>query len=195
MIKPPVAAIAILGLTTLLPLSGIAGSGQNVSSGSVPDIAEREIARREDNINRAKQAIAEGDKAMESKNYDVAVAEYKSACDLLPESPLVHDLRLRAVNSFSEASVRLAEQRIAEGRFADAEATAKLVLDPRYNPNYKPAIELLAHLEDPYYFNKTVGPKFYANVQEVKNFSSKRRVFMTPPATTSLSSVAIRFSP
>ena len=174
MIKPPLAAISILGLLALTPLTGIA---QNASSRSVPSIADREIARREDNINRAKQIIAEGDKAMDSKNYDVAVVQYKSACDLLPESPVVHDLRLRAVDRFSEASVKLAEQRIAEGRFADAEATAKLVVDQRYNPGYRPALLLLAHLEDPSYFNKTVGPKFYANVQQVKTLFTEAQGF------------------
>jgi len=69
------------------------------------------------------------------------------------------------VDGFSEASVKLAEQRIVEGRFEDARATAKLVLDEKYNPTYKPAITFVAHLEDPDYYNKTVGPKFYASVE------------------------------
>jgi general secretion pathway protein D len=175
MIKPPLVTISILGLIAMAQLN--VRAAQNESLGSVPSVAEREISRREDNVNRAKKAIAEGDKAMDAKTYDVAVMQYKSACDLLPESQVVHDLRLRAVDRFSEASVKLAEQRVAEGRFADAEATAKLVVDERYNPGYKPALQLLSHLEDPGYFNKTVGPKFYANVQDVKRLFTEAQGF------------------
>jgi general secretion pathway protein D len=150
---------------------------QNETLGSVPSVAEREISRRQDNVNRAKAAIAEGYKALDAKTYDVAHDQFKTACDLLPESPVVHDLRVRAVSGFSEASVKLAEQRIVEGRFADAEATAKLVLDERYNPGYKPALQLLSNLEDPAYYNKTVGPKFYASVQDVKRLFTEAQGF------------------
>lgn len=164
MIKPPIVTVFILGLLAFAPLN----AGAADRSGSVQGNAEREIARREDNVNRANKAIELGDNAMKSMEYDVAVVEYKAACDLLPESPITHDLRARAVGRFSEASVKLAEQRIAEGRFADAEAAAKQVVDEHYNPTYRPALQLLSHLEDPGYYNKTVGPKFYGNVQEVK---------------------------
>ena len=43
-------------------------------------------------------------------------------------------------------------------------------MDPKYNPTYKPAIELLAHLEDPEYYDKTVGKKFYERIQLVKQY-------------------------
>lgn len=164
MIKPPIATIFILGFIAFAPLS----AGAADRAGSVQNKAEREIARRQDNVNRAGKEIEQGDKAMKSRDYDVAVVQYKAACDLLPESPFTHDLRAKAVGRFSEASVKLAEQRIAEGRFADAEAAAKLVVDEHYNPAYRPALQLLSHLEDPGYYNKTVGPKFYGDVQEVK---------------------------
>jgi len=62
----------------------------------------------------------------------------------------------------------LAEFRIEEGRWADAEETVKVLLQPQYNPNYKPAQRLLARLESPDYFNKTVTPGFVAKVEEVK---------------------------
>ncbi len=62
----------------------------------------------------------------------------------------------------------LAESRIEEGRWQDAEDTVKVILEPQYNPNYKPAQRLLARLESPDYFNKTVTPGFVAKVEEVK---------------------------
>ena len=131
--------------------------------------AERELIRKQEAATRAKQELADGDKAMKDLHYDVAVVEYQSACDYLTESPATHDLRSRAVDSFSDASMHLAEQRIVEGRFADAEAAAKdsFGADSMIQPDYKPAKQLLAHLEDPDYYNKTVGPKFYDKVKEV----------------------------
>jgi len=160
MIKPPLVTIPILGLLALSPMTA---GAQNVQRS-----AEHEIARRQDNVIRAKKDIADGDNAMREKAYDVASVEYKAACDLLPEAPSTHDLRARAVDSFSEASVKLAEQRIVEGRFEDARAAAKIVVDPQYNPTYKPALKLLSQLEDPDYYNQTVGPKFYGSIQDVK---------------------------
>jgi general secretion pathway protein D len=62
----------------------------------------------------------------------------------------------------------LAEARIEEGRWEDAEETVRVILQPQYNPNYKPAQRLLARLESPDYFNKTVTPGFVAKVEEVK---------------------------
>jgi len=62
----------------------------------------------------------------------------------------------------------LAEQRIAENRFAEAEAILSEILSDRYDPNCRPAYDLLARLHQPGYFNRTVGPKFLSKVAEVK---------------------------
>ena len=59
-------------------------------------------------------------------------------------------------------------QKIAEGKYLEAESIALEILDERYNPNCAEAKELVAHLRHPGYFNKTMGPKFIAKVEEVK---------------------------
>src|SRR5207249_6066888 len=41
-------------------------------------------------------------------------------------------------------------------------------LSDRYDPNCREAAQLLAHLRQPGYFNKTMGPNFLAKVEEVK---------------------------
>src|SRR5205814_587525 len=64
--------------------------------------------------------------------------------------------------------VKLAEQRIAEGKYDEAEAIVREILDSRYDPNCRPAAELLVQLQTPGYFNRTMGPKFIAKVEEVK---------------------------
>jgi general secretion pathway protein D len=168
MIKPPL--FTFCSLIAILAINP-AFAGQ-IPSGSVPNsvqgIAEREISRRNDQVSRAQQAIAEGDKAMRVRDYEVAVQQYKSAADILTESPVTHQLRCAAVERYCDASVKLAQQRIAEGRYAEAEAAAKAVLADVYNPRCSEALTLLAHLEEPGYYNKTITPKFHANVEQVK---------------------------
>ncbi|MEI6561228.1 MAG: Amuc_1098 family type IV pilus outer membrane protein [Verrucomicrobiota bacterium] len=169
MTKPPLltfcTALALLAAVTPALAEGVAASSV---PHSVQGIAEREIARRNDQVARAQQAIAAGDKAMESRDYEVAVQQYKAAADVLTESPVTHKLREAAVDRFCIASVKLAEQQIAEGNFAQAEATAKAVLASDYDPNCSAARSLLAHLEEPGYYNKTITPKFHAKVEQVK---------------------------
>jgi general secretion pathway protein D len=180
MIKPP-SAISSLLLGALVVTSANAGTVETTTrverTTTVQSAAEREVARRQEYYSRAKEAIARGDVAMKEKDYEVAVAQFRSAVDLLPESETTHELRKEALHKFCEASVRLAEQRIAEGRYADAENTVKLVLDERYDPHCKEAVVLLAHLEDPEYYNKTITPKFRANVEEVKKMFTEAEGF------------------
>ncbi len=54
----------------------------------------------------------------------------------------------------------------------EAESILREVLDERYDPNCHPAAELLAQMQKPGHFNKTMGPKFIAKVEEVKKLLS-----------------------
>ncbi|HWL54229.1 MAG TPA: Amuc_1098 family type IV pilus outer membrane protein [Chthoniobacteraceae bacterium] len=166
MIKPPLVTFcSVLGLftvaTTPFALS------QNAS---VRGVAEREIVRRQESVVRAREAIQAGNQALTEKEYDVAVQQYRLAVDLLPPSETTDKLRAQALALFSHASVKLAEQRITEGRYADAETTAKTVLEEQYNPGYLPAIRLLANLEKPDYYNKTITPGHVAKVEQVRQW-------------------------
>src|SRR5204863_9164933 len=93
-----------------------------------------------------------------------------NACDIIPNSPNSRSLYNSALDRFCDASCKLAEQRITEGRYADAEATLRIVLDERYDPSCKHAIIILARLEQPDYYNKTIGPAFRASVEKVKQW-------------------------
>ncbi|PYK29713.1 MAG: type II and III secretion system protein, partial [Verrucomicrobia bacterium] len=73
-----------------------------------------------------------------------------------------------ALTGFCESGVKVAEQDIAEGNFAEAESVLRETLQDRYDPNCRPALELLAHLQQPGYYNKTMGSKFVEKVEEVK---------------------------
>jgi general secretion pathway protein D len=148
----------------------VAGTGGEAGpSSGVEAQAELEIAKRmqlaED---YAPQAMQRGSVALMERDYETAFAQYKAAVDALPDAANVRELRATAMDGFSKAVMGLAESRIEEGRWQDAEDTVKVILEPQYNPNYKPAQRLLARLESPDYFNKTVTPGFVAKVEEVK---------------------------
>lgn len=165
--KPPLATT----ISSLLVCSIVAAPAIAFAQGyrgSVESVAEREKARRYDYERRGREAIDSGDRAMKERDYEKAQAYYKQATDIVPNAPNSRSLYEEALDKFCDASVRLAEQRITEGRYADADNILTVVLDERYNPGYKKAIIIKARLEQPDYYNKTIGPQFRANVEKVK---------------------------
>lgn len=149
--------------------AGSTGGPATAPPAGVEAQAEFEIARRMQLArDYAPQAMQRGSEALMRREYETAFAQYKAAVDALPDAPNVRELRAIALDGFSKAVMGLAEQRIAEGRWEDALTTVKVILEPQYNPNYRPAQRLLARLEAPDYFNKTVTPGFVSRVEEVK---------------------------
>lgn len=134
--------------------------------------AEREIARREAALPQGTAALARGKAAMAAKNYTVAHEEFRTAVTYLPDAVVSGNARDEAVGGFCTSGLKLAEIKIAEGKYAEAEAICRELLSDRFDPNCRPAQELLAHLQQPGYFNRTMGPKFLAKVDEVKKLLS-----------------------
>jgi type II secretory pathway component GspD/PulD (secretin)/tetratricopeptide (TPR) repeat protein len=135
---------------------------------SVETISEREIARRQAALPQGADALARGEAAMKEKNYTVAHEEFRVAVTYLPDAVVSGSNHDRAVTGFCESGVALAEQKIAEGKYVEAEAICQEILSERYNPNCDEAAQLLKHLQTPGYFNKTMGPKFIAKIQDVR---------------------------
>src|SRR5213595_190059 len=131
-------------------------------------VADREIQRRQSAIPQGEAALARGKAAMQAKNFTLAHEEFRTAVTYLPDAVVSGKAHDKAVEGFCESGVALAEQRIAEGKYAEAEAILGEILSDRYDPNCRPAAQLLAHLHQPGYFNKTMGPKFIAKIEEVK---------------------------
>lgn len=125
-------------------------------------------ARREDYVGRGLQLLEKGDEALKGRDYEKATAYYKAACDYLPNAPETKTSYDRAVDSFCKASCGLAEQRVAEGRSAEARNALMIVLDERYNPSCKEAIKLLAELEDSDWTTRTIGPELRAKIEKIK---------------------------
>ena len=150
-------------ITAVIGLVGLSSYAQ-----SVERISEREVARRQSAMPQGVDAVARGQQAMKEKNYAVAHEEFRVAVTYLPDSVVAGKSRDEAIKGFCESGVLLAEQRIAEGKYGEAEAICSEILADQYNPNCDDASELLEHLRTPGYFNKTMGPKFIAKVHDVR---------------------------
>ena len=158
------AAIACLLVTLISSLLVCASS-----FAQTPDnVAEREVQRRQAGISQGEAALARGQAAMKARDYGAAHEEFRTAVMLLPDAVVSGKAHDEAVHGFCQSGVVLAEARIAEGRYADAEAILSEVLSERYDPNCRPAQELYAHLRQPGYFNKTMSPAFIEKVEQVK---------------------------
>ncbi|MEN3371240.1 MAG: ral secretion pathway protein [Verrucomicrobiota bacterium] len=144
-------------------LCGTMAFAQNVDY-----VAQREAARREAALPRGEEAVARGQAAMAERNYAVAHEEFRTALNNLPDAVVSARAHDDAVSGFCASGLKLAEQKIAEGKYAEAEAICREMLADRYDPNCRPAAEMLAHLQQPGYFNRTMGPKFLSKVEEVK---------------------------
>jgi type II secretory pathway component GspD/PulD (secretin)/tetratricopeptide (TPR) repeat protein len=139
------------------------------SLAQTPDsVAEREVQRRQAGISQGEAALARGQAAMKAKDYGAAHEEFRTAVLYLPDAVVSGQAHDEAVEGFCKSGVVLAEARIAEGRYADAEAILSEVLSARYDPKCRPAQELYAHLRQPGYFNKTMSPTFIEKVEQVK---------------------------
>jgi len=162
------AALVLLGALASSPRIQ-AGSTGTESVGAIEAQAEFEIAQRRDlSADFAPQAMQRGTEALAVRDYEKAFSEYRAAVDAVPDAPQVRELRKVALDGFTKAAMGLAEQRIAEGRWEDAQTTVECLLQPQYNPTYKPAQRLLQRLQSPDYFNKTVTPGFVSKVEQVK---------------------------
>src|SRR3954468_3006766 len=130
-------------------------------------IADREVQRRQSAIPAGEAALARGKTAMNSKNYTVAYQEFKTAVGYLPDAVVSGRSHDDAANGVCKSGTVLAEARIAQGDYAGAEAMLNEIVT-RYDPSCRKAQELLAHMRQPGYFNKSVDAGFINKVDEVK---------------------------
>ena len=78
--------------------------------------------------------------------------------------------RTATISDFSKTALQYANYLVSRGKFDDAERVAKTILSPQVNPNYKPAAQFLANLEQPNYFNRTVTPQFADKKDQLETF-------------------------
>ena len=162
------AQLAMLGLMIFAP---------SLRAQTVQTIADREVARRQARAPRGEDAIARAQAELRRKEYEQAHESFRLALTYVTDSSATGKSFERAMDGFCESGVRLAEQRIAEGRYSEAEVILNEILSDRYDPKCREAATLLAHLHDPGYINKTMGPKFLARVEEVKRLLTEAEGF------------------
>jgi general secretion pathway protein D len=146
--------------------------GATASAQDSTVVAQREAARREAALPRGQEALGRAKAAMLEKNYISAHEEFRLALQYLPDAVVSEKAHDEAMSGFCASGMKLAEQKMAEGKFSEAEAICREILSSRYDPNCRPAAQLLARLQDPGAVNRTNGPKFLAKVEEVKRLLS-----------------------
>jgi general secretion pathway protein D len=140
----------------------------SIGAQNVDRIAKREIERRRAELPRAVEVVARAQLAMQSQNFRLAHDEFRTALNFLPDAVTSAKIHDDALAGFCDSGIKLAEQNIADANYTDAESIVREILEDRYNPNCRQALDLLAHLQEPGYYNKTTGPKFVKKIEEVK---------------------------
>jgi type II secretory pathway component GspD/PulD (secretin)/tetratricopeptide (TPR) repeat protein len=163
------ARLIVSGLILCLPVV--------VQAQNVKGIADREAARRQAHIPRGEEVLARAQSELQAKQYALAHEDFRTALRYLPDSAVAGKSYSAALDGFCESGVKLAEQRIAEGKYEESELILNEILTDAYNPNCREARTLLTHLHDPGYLNKTMGPKFLAKVEEVKKLLTEAEGF------------------
>ncbi len=155
-------ACALLALACLTPQVSL-----QAQQGNLESLANREIVRRQEDLVVADQLVKKADNAAAEKDYETAYVNYLDALDKIPAGGATDKLRAETLAKFSRIGLLYAEQLISNGKYSDAERVAKTILLPEYDPSSKPAVRLLANLEQSDYYNKTVTSQFAADREEV----------------------------
>jgi esterase/lipase superfamily enzyme len=137
---------------------------------------ERPLVRPLVVADSAEQALARARAAFAARDWAGAYADFRTALKALPIGSPQHDQALRG---FSEAGIKLAQERLGAGRREEALRIAREVLSER--PNYGPALQLIRQTETP-------------SLPERK-ISAKKRAAAKPSATASPSEETLRARP
>ena len=113
-----------VGVAAMSTSPAHAGSGGESPLYTIDNDADREIARRQQELALAEDALRRGDAALKAGNVEQAYLAYKQAVDFTPDGPTTRSLRARALSRYSSTAVRYAEFLVSEGQYAQAEAVA-----------------------------------------------------------------------
>ena len=155
----------LASIVALFTASAALGLKAGDAPAGLSGIAEREIARRMARMEDARQAIEKGDKAFAEGDYEAALGYYRGALESLPDAPLTAEWRAIAQAKLADASVELAKDRAANGRYKEAHELLDGALAAV--PNHKGATVLRKRLGDPDRYEPALTPDHVANVETV----------------------------
>ncbi len=145
-----------------LCLTGFAQSVEGISNAR-----DRQRDRRP--IPRGEEALARGKVAMQEKNYHPGARRVSHGGGLFARRGSFRESARRSGERLLQERREVGRgERIAEGKYAEAESIVREILADQLRSELSRSAELLAHLQTPGYFNSTMGPKFIAKVEEVK---------------------------
>ena len=129
-------------------------------------VSKHGVAQHQSRVAEGDAALAQGKKSLAKRNFEVAHEQFRAAINLF-SSPNIKGYNA-AVKGFCVSGRKLAEQYVAEGRHAEAEAICREILTERYNPKFRPAAQLLVRLQQVAQSERTMGPRFLGKVEQVK---------------------------
>lgn len=157
-----------IGLTAalLLPASSVLAGGSSYSGPSA-SVADQEILRRLERIERAKEAEIEADRLMRDDNYEGAVAKYQEALAGIPNAPMSAGDRGRIIIKYINAACLQADRLGKQGRMEEGKTLCKGLLADDIDPDNARARELIKRLDDPDYYNPSNTKAHYEDTEKV----------------------------
>lgn len=174
----------VLFLGSVIPVVAVQ-PGQSSSAGSALIAeSERAVVRSQEDLAEAQSLMKRAMALRSEKNLKQSFQLASEAVATAPAGGATAKIRKGLVDSYTAISLDYAGQLIKDGVFSDAiaetngildskgqplsaESVLKSILLPSVNPGCLPAKQMLADLEQPEIFNKTVTPKFAAQRDEV----------------------------
>lgn len=165
----PVSALSAGAVAAVLfALAPLATAGERVGGGAPSGAAEREVARRQQQIEDAFRLVTEGDKLRAGGDLPGAILNYSAAYTGMQPSAMSDEARAMARARFAAASVEHAESLIGGARYDEAATVLDAVLEPDFAPDDAAALKLRRQLRDPDYYNLALSPEHLGKVTEVE---------------------------
>ncbi|MEM7385684.1 MAG: Amuc_1098 family type IV pilus outer membrane protein, partial [Verrucomicrobiota bacterium] len=154
--------VAFSGVLFLAP-AVTAGPGSGVSSLSYAGQQEKD--RREALTAQADEAYLRGKEHYHAGNMGEAVAEFRTALDLLPEAPSSAERQVIFSDAFSIASTKYGRELAQSGSLAQARSNAQAAV--AVSPSDKEARKLVKELSDPDWYYEGDDERHQADIQKV----------------------------
>jgi len=163
MFRPQLAKSLAYALTISIAFSGLPIQAAD----TVQSAAARELERRQQREVKGREEMQKGAEAMKRRDWASAYGHYENACKNIAPSDATQESREAAAEGVTVSAIRYAEQRITEGYYASAAEVLKRVAE-EYNPGDKRVLAMIAQIEEPDYYNKTITPQHRKKVEDVK---------------------------